>query len=151
MIQKQGIPYGASIFKQYKKNLHDYLDQCYFTPLSYKDQIQAKEQAKIFQSIRMKIKQFNLIIRLTDKGNNFYIGSAKEFEKKVQKFFSDTNAFMELSTNPFNEILKKVTQLLNRLREKKLIFKWQYDKMMPDRKTCELAHLYFNPKTHKVQ
>ncbi|CAF5140809.1 unnamed protein product, partial [Rotaria magnacalcarata] len=21
--------------------------------------------------------------------------------------------------------------------------------MMPDRTTCELAHLYFNPKTHK--
>lgn len=150
MIQNQRIPLGASVFKQYSKNLHDYLHHCYFTPLSYKDQIQAKEQAKIIASIRMKIKQFNLIIRLTDKGNNFYIGSAIEFEKKVQKFFSDTNAFMELSSNPFNEILNKVIQLLNRFRPTKLILKWQYDKMMPDRKTCELAHLYFNPKTHKV-
>ncbi|CAF4744289.1 unnamed protein product, partial [Rotaria sp. Silwood2] len=26
---------------------------------------------------------------------------------------------------------------------------WQYKKMMPDRTKCELAHLYFNPKTHK--
>lgn len=150
MIETQHIPFEASVFKQYSKHLHDYLHQCYFTPLSYKDQIPSKEQAKIVASIRMKIKQFNLIIRLTDKGNNFYIASAIEFEKKVQKFFSDTHAFVELSANPFNEILIKVTQVLNRLRQTKFIFQWQYDKMMPDKKTCELAHLYFNPKTHKV-
>ncbi|CAM4949356.1 unnamed protein product [Rotaria socialis] len=91
----------------------------------------------------------NLVIRVTDKGINFYIGSAIEFEKKAQKFFSDTNAFIELSSNPFNEILDKVMQLLNTLRGKDLIRKWQYEQMMPDRTKCELAHLYFNPKTHK--
>ncbi|CAF3306566.1 unnamed protein product, partial [Rotaria socialis] len=51
--------------------------------------------------------------------------------------------------NPFNEILDKVIQLLNTLRGKDLIRKWQYEQMMPDRTNCELAHLYFNPKTHK--
>ena len=50
----------------------------------------------------------------------------------------------------FNEILDKVIQLLNILRGKDLIRKWQYEEMMPDRTNCELAHLYFNPKTHKV-
>ncbi|CAF2093802.1 unnamed protein product, partial [Rotaria magnacalcarata] len=50
---------------------------------------------------------------------------------------------------PFNEILDKVIQLLNTLRGKDLIRKWQYEQMMPDRTTCEVAHLYFNPKTHK--
>ncbi|CAF4204798.1 unnamed protein product, partial [Adineta steineri] len=89
-----------------------------------------------------------LIIRVTDKGHNFYIGSSIEFEKKAQQFFSDTNAFDELSYNPFNEILDKVIQLLNKLRSKKLILKWQYEEMIPDRTKCELAHLYFNPKTH---
>ncbi|CAF4572567.1 unnamed protein product [Rotaria socialis] len=90
-----------------------------------------------------------LIIRVTDKGNNFYIDSVGEFEQKAGKFFSDTNAFIELSYNPFNEILNKVIQLLNTLRGKDLIRKWQYEQMMPDRTKCELAHLYFNPKTHK--
>ncbi|CAF1393904.1 unnamed protein product, partial [Rotaria magnacalcarata] len=55
----------------------------------------------------------------------------------------------KLSYNPFNEILDKVIQLLNTLRGKDLIRKWQYEQMMPDRTTCELAHLYFNTKTHK--
>ncbi|CAM4849714.1 unnamed protein product, partial [Rotaria magnacalcarata] len=90
-----------------------------------------------------------LVIRVTDKGNNFYIGSVGEFERKAEKIFSDTNAFIELSYNPFNEILNKVIQLLNTLRGKDLIRKWQYEQMMPDRTKCELAHLYFNPKTHK--
>ncbi|CAM4973834.1 unnamed protein product [Rotaria socialis] len=65
---------------------------------------------------------------VTDKGNNFYI---------------------ELSYNPFNEILDKVIQLFNTLCGKDFIRKWQYEQMMPDRTNCELAHLYFNPKTHK--
>ncbi|CAF4605968.1 unnamed protein product, partial [Rotaria socialis] len=143
------IPRNNPIFKQYSDHLLDYLNQSYFTPLSYKDQLISREQAQILGSIRRIIQNMNLIIRVTDKGNNFGIGSANDFEKKAQKFFSDTNAFIELSSNPFNEILDKVIQLLNTLRGKIFIRKWQYEQMMPDRTNCELAHLYFNPKTHK--
>jgi hypothetical protein len=57
---------------------------------------------------------------------------------------------MVLTDNPFDAILNKVIQLLNNLRSKKLILLWQYEKMMPDRTKSQLAHLYFNPKTHKV-
>ncbi|CAF1220517.1 unnamed protein product, partial [Rotaria magnacalcarata] len=59
-------------------------------------------------------------------GNNFYIGSAVEFQQTATKFFSDTNAFIELSYNPFNEIFDKVVQLLGALHQKGLIRKWQY-------------------------
>ncbi|CAF1948564.1 unnamed protein product, partial [Rotaria magnacalcarata] len=112
-------------------------------------QLISREQAQILGSIRRIIINMNIIIRVTDKGNNFYIGSANEFEKKAQIFFFDTNAFVELSSNPFNEIFDKVVQLLGALHQKGLIRKWQYEQMMPDRTKCELAHLYFNPKTHK--
>ena len=64
----------------------------------------------------------DLIIRVTDKGHNFYIGSANEIEKKREKFFQDTNAFEELSHNPFNEILDRVIELLNKLQSKKTYF-----------------------------
>jgi hypothetical protein len=138
------------IFKEYSDHLLDYLNRCYFTPLSYKDQLLALEQSQILQSIRQIIQNMNLIIRITDKGHNFYIGSASEFEKKVDKFFSETNAFIELSYNPYNEILDKVNQLLEKLQSKKLIFQWQFNQMKPDPEKTELPHLYFNPKTHKV-
>ncbi|CAM4979264.1 unnamed protein product [Rotaria socialis] len=143
------IPRNNVIFKQYSDHLVDYLNDSYFTPLVYKDQLISREQAEIVGAIRRIIENMNLIIRATDKGNNFYIGLANTFEQKAENFFSDTNAFTELSSNPFNEILDKVIQLLNTLRGKDLIRKWQYEQMMPDRTNCELAHLYFNPKTHK--
>ncbi|CAF3028976.1 unnamed protein product, partial [Rotaria sp. Silwood2] len=149
LINYQGIPLKASVFKQYSTNLFNYLRHCYLAPLSYKDHLEAQQQAHIARSIRTLIKEKNLIIRLTDKSHNFYIGSETEFNKKVQKFFADTNAFMELSENPFNDIANKVIQFLNRLRGKDFIRKWHYEQMMPDRTKTQLAHLYFNPKTHK--
>ena len=144
------IPRTLPIFKQNSHDLDEHLRHTYAMPLPYKDQLVTREQAQIITLIRQIINNMNLIIRVTDKGNNFYIGLADEFEMKVQKFFSDTNAFMELTYNPFNELLDNVIQLLDKLQSKKLIQQWQFKKMMPDREKTELPHLYFNPKTHKV-
>ncbi|CAF1255732.1 unnamed protein product [Adineta ricciae] len=129
LVEHHHIPRTIPIFKQYGNHLLDYLNRCYFTPLLHRDRVQALEQ--------------------TDKSNIFYIGSTTEFQKKAKNFFSDTNAFVTLSYNPFNEIFDKAIQLLNKLASKKLILQWPYKKMMPDPTKCELAHLYFNPKTHK--
>ncbi|CAF4696475.1 unnamed protein product, partial [Rotaria sp. Silwood2] len=142
------VPLTSLILTTYSNELLNYFNHSYFAPISYQDQLRAIEQATTAISIRRKLEKSNLILRITDKGHNFYVGSMIEFEKKVQKFFQDTNAFVELTQNPFNEILNKVIHLLNRLREKNFILAWQYKKMMPDRTKCELAHLYFNPKTH---
>jgi hypothetical protein len=150
LVKYHKVKRTISIFPQYSNQLLEYLNRGYFTPLSYKDHIQAFEQLKLVRSIRKKIKKHHLLIRLTDKGNNFYIGQTIEFEKKVQQFFFDTNAFMQLSNNPFHEILDRVIKLLKHLESKRLITNWQYNQMLPAPKECELAHLYFNPKTHKV-
>jgi hypothetical protein len=75
------MPRTILIFKQYSDHLLDYLNHSYFTPLSYKDQLQTLEQVQIVESIREIIKNMDLIIRLTDKGNHFYIGLASELEK----------------------------------------------------------------------
>ncbi|CAF1315870.1 unnamed protein product [Rotaria sp. Silwood1] len=147
--QYHHIPPKSSILKEYSNEVFDHFNRSYFTPLSSKEQIEAFEQAQMTASIREKLKKNNLILRLTDKGNNFYVGSAGEFEQKGEKFFQETNAFIEISINPLNQIQDQVIQLLNRLRSKRLILEWQYKKMMPDRNNSELAHLYFNPKTHK--
>ncbi len=151
LVERHHIQRRQPIFQEYSNQLLHHLHHCYFAPLPYKDHIQAQEQAQIVASIRKKIQQHNLIIRLTDKSNNLYIGLAIDFEKKAQKHFTDTNAYIELTDNPFHKTLEKVIQLLNHLRSKKLILKWQYEEMMPDRTKTELSHLYFNPKTHKVE
>ena len=144
------IPSENIIFLNYSNQLRNYLQGSYLRPRSYQDHIQAKQQADIFRSIPKKIRQQHPIICFTDKSNHFYIGSHQEFQTKVQKYFSETNAYIEILQNPYDEVLNKVIQLLNQLRSKKLILQWQYNQMMPDPKKVELAHLYFNPKTHKV-
>lgn len=145
------VSLSSPYFKQYALELRNYFNCCYFsTPISYKDQVEALQQINHHSSIRQKLKQKDLIIRVTDKGHNFYIGSRVEFEKKGEQFFQETNAFKELTSNPFHEIKSRVIDLLNRLRTNGSISKTQYEAMAPDSKKCELAHLYFNPKTHKV-
>jgi hypothetical protein len=150
LTRKERIPLTAPILKQYSNQLHDDLEESYFTPIPYKDYVEANKQAKLAVSIQKKMKQFKLVIRVTDKSKNFYIGSAIEFEKKAQKYFNDTNAFKRLTTNPFKDILYQVTQTLNYLRRENCFSQKQYEEMMPDRTKNELAYLYFNTKTHKV-
>lgn len=150
LLHKQRIPLTASIYKRYSDALLHCLKRCYSTPVSYREHMQAEKQAAIAASIRKKIRRHNLILRVTDKGNNFYLGSAKDFETKVQHFFAETKAFTELDKNPFHTIHTKITQLLNRLSRENAIERKQLEKLTPNLSTAELAHLYFNPKTHKV-
>ncbi|CAF1518408.1 unnamed protein product, partial [Adineta steineri] len=65
LIQLYHIPRTHSIFQEYSHQLLDYFHHSCYTPLSYKDRIQAQEQAQIVASIRKKIKQQNLVIRRT--------------------------------------------------------------------------------------
>jgi hypothetical protein len=144
------IPRTNRIFKDYSTRLLDQLTHSYHAPISHKDQTLASEQAHLAQSIRKKITKHQLILRVVDKGNHFYIGSTVNFERKVQNYFTDTNAFVQLSNNPFNEILNGITGVLQTLASKKWILQWQLRTMLPDPVTSELSHLYFNPKIHKV-
>ena len=144
------IPRNNPLFKQFSERLLTYLKQSYSTPQPYKDQLQAQHQARIFSSILKLVQSKQLILRQTDKGNNFYLGAATDYEEKVQKFFTETDAFQELSSNPFKENLQEVCDLLDRLLKDKEINGKQFTEMKPDQDKTELAHLYFNPKTHKV-
>jgi hypothetical protein len=137
--------------KKYSDQLLNYLNHHYFSPLSYKDQIEAEKYAQIASSIRKIIQKNKLIIRETDKSNNFYVGSAAVFEEKAQNFFKDTKAFKELSKNPLKENLDKVWHFLHKLANDGLILQKHCKKMLPNREKVELSHLYFNPKTHKVK
>ncbi|CAF2065837.1 unnamed protein product [Rotaria magnacalcarata] len=104
---------------------------------------------RINQSAIRPRHQQDIAIQNDYKSYNFYVGTEKEFDRKAQNFFQDTNAFIELKENLFNKIQDNFIHLLNQIRAKKFILQWQCNKMMPNRIKCQLPHLYFNPKTHK--
>lgn len=144
------IPRTTRIFNQFGSSLQQQLENVYTAPIHHKDRLLAHQQASLAQSIRKKIKEKQLVLRVVDKGSTFYIGSAEKLDEKAQKYFADTDAFEKVSQNPFNSLMNRVRQKLEAMAKEKLIWQWQKNKMLPDPKSSELAHLYFNPKVHKV-
>lgn len=138
------------ITRNLSAQLQTELRHCYATSLSSRDVLRTRQEFRIMKSIRRKLKRGKLVLRMTDKSNIFYIGRAIDFEKKAQDYRERTLAYQELPSNPLEEILYKVTRLLNDLRAKNNIQANQHDQMMPKRAQVRLGYMYFNPKVHKV-
>ncbi|CAF1430004.1 unnamed protein product [Adineta steineri] len=120
------------------------------TSLSLSDRIRVQRESKIVESISDKLKKYKLILRETDKSGVFCILRAIDHEQKVKEYREKTKAYKQLTSNPFEATLNKVIRLLNDLHSKQnKIIAWQYNEMLPNAKTCKLAYMYFNPKTHK--
>ena len=152
LLKKHRMLRSLPIFKQYTKNLHDCLTVRYMAPLSFIDQIRARQEFHIAKSIRRKLKKRKLILRQTDKSNVLHIGQASDYEQKVIEYRTKTHAYIELSSNPFDDVFYKVIRLLNKLTstKPKLINEYQKSKIIPVRDKTELAYQYFIPKSHKV-
>ena len=146
--------YSIQSNRQIMKNLADQIkvqfDRSYRTSLSTRDVFRTQNDFRIMRAIRRKLKRNKLILRMTDKSNILYIARSIDFDQKARAYREKTQAYQELTSNPLEEILYKVTRLLNDLRAKGLIQANQHEKMMPKRERVRLAHMYFNPKVHKV-
>jgi hypothetical protein len=112
------LPSTLPLFKQFSQRLHACLTLRYMTPLPYMDQIRAKQEREIVKSVRRKLKKAKLILHESDKDGNLYVGQITAFEQKVIEYRMKTGAYEELSYNPLEEILIKVTRLLNDLHMK---------------------------------
>ena len=150
LLRKYNIKSEYQVMKDLSVQLKTQIHGQYAASLSSRDVLRAREDLRIMKSIRRKLRKRKLILRITDKSNIFYIGRAIDFEKKVQAYREKTNAYQELTSNPLEAILLKVTRLLNDLRAKNCIQANQYDDMMPKRAKVRLGYMYFNPKVHKV-
>jgi hypothetical protein len=141
----------SGLFKQFSQRVRAWLTLRYMTPLSFIDQVRAQREFNIVKSILRKLKKAKHVLRESDKGGNLYEGHASDFEQKAAKYREDTGAYKELPANPIEDILMKVTRLLNDLHKKtEELTSKQYNKMTVKRENVALAHMYYNPKTHKV-
>ena len=94
----------------------------------------------------------DIIVRRIDKSEGFYFGSTAAMNQKTEEYMKTTEAYQEVvdGHSPLIEILHATEILLDYLVEKKAITKARRDKLLPDKNIMELAHLYTNPKVHKV-
>ena len=144
------IPRTASIFQAYAKRLREYFTQRYATSISFVDLLRTRQEYKTIKSIQQKLHQYQLVLRRSDKSGVTHIGHAADYERKAIDYRTRTGAYMELPSNPYNDILQKVTRTLHNLGITGKITQTQKQNMMPVRKDTELAYMYFIPKSHKV-
>ena len=111
------------------------------------------ETKSTLTDLYMALRAANAIFRRTDKSKVFYIGTTEEFEEKARNYMMKTCAYEEVANgvNPYREMANATLSLLHRLKEKQAINNDQYKRVVPDQKKCELPHLYFIPKAHKVR
>ncbi|CAM4833099.1 unnamed protein product, partial [Rotaria magnacalcarata] len=80
--------------------------------------------------IRPKLKKSQLLLRETNKGGNLYVAHINEFEEKAVEYRIKTGAYEELSSSLIEDILSKVTRLLNDLYVKTNQFSFQQYKKL---------------------
>ena len=150
LVRVHHIPSSANIIRQLSEQLNGYVHRQYSNPISYLQVNRTWQELKLVQAIRSRLKRSQQILRVTDKGGIFHIGTAEDYERKAEAYRMKTRAYEELDSNPLATVFDKVVQLLNDLRSRKQIMAYQLDKMMPKRDKVTLAYLYFVPKPHKV-
>lgn len=141
--------------EEFSTDLKNLLETLSTKKLSRKLRTRAKREHKLVVGVRRYLHQCRqVILRRTDKSKVFHLGDANDYQTKVLKYMQETEAYQEISSkpSPLSTNLQRVTSLLDRLynTEKPLITKKQYEYMYPKENQCELAHLYFLPKPHKV-
>ncbi|CAF3514137.1 unnamed protein product [Rotaria socialis] len=89
---------GSNIFKQFSERLQACLMLHYMIPVPFIEHVRAQRE--------------------TDKGGNLYVSHVNEFEEKAVEYRMTTGVYEELSSSSIEEILGKVTRLLNDLHAK---------------------------------
>ncbi|CAF1094908.1 unnamed protein product [Didymodactylos carnosus] len=85
--------------------------------LSFVNQMRAeRDRAK---SIRRKLRKAKLILRVCDKGGGLHLSTKSDHERKAAEYRPETQAYVELSDNPLEELITNVTKTLKELKDKK--------------------------------
>jgi hypothetical protein len=139
--------------KDFFASIQSLVHRAYTSPVPPTLLRRAHYEHRMIRSIQRRLKTSNEIIRQTDKSKVFHLGSADDYHRKALAYMTRTNAYEELpvDVNPCLDHLRTVMALIDPLLQGKRIdlSKWK-NKMRPDVKSIELAHLYFIPKPHKV-
>ncbi|CAF4481894.1 unnamed protein product, partial [Didymodactylos carnosus] len=103
----------------------------------------------IINTLKKKIFDTKTIIRKTDKSKVLHLGTSKQYQLKSEQFMDKTQAYKIIDHNPLYDIISQITHCLRTWLTNKYITSKQYEKLLPVRRKCQLAHLYYQPKAHK--
>jgi hypothetical protein len=100
LVRVHHIPSSAGIIRQLSEQLKSYLHRQYTNPISYLHVYRTRKELKLVQSIRLRLKRAQQILRVTDRGGIFHIGDVQDYERKAEAYRMKTQAYQELDSNP---------------------------------------------------
>ena len=104
------LPSSAGVVQQLSERLKTYLYGQYTSSSSYLHMYRTRQELKLIQSIRSRLKQAQQTLCLTDKGRISHIGEAQDYERKAEAYRLRTQAYQELDTNPLWTMFDKVVR-----------------------------------------
>ncbi|CAF1455023.1 unnamed protein product [Adineta steineri] len=147
---------SANINKQIK----DLYVNMFSTSLTSTIRQRAKYEKELVQSIRIYLKENNLILRrTTDQRNNFYLGNRKDFEDKANQYTMDTYDFeycqdvdetnLRQTYKYLNEIVRSINSDIKKMFDSKKGKDNDPMKLHIDFDQIQLSYLYFLPDVSK--
>ncbi|CAF4210878.1 unnamed protein product, partial [Adineta steineri] len=147
---------SANINKQIK----DLYVNMFSTSLTSTIRQRAKYEKELVQSIRIYLKENNLILRrTTDQRNNFYLGNRKDFEDKANQYIMDTYDFeycqdvdetnLRQTYKYLNEIVRSINSDIKKMFDSKKGKDNDPMKLHIDFDQIQLSYLYFLPDVSK--
>ncbi|CAF1520348.1 unnamed protein product, partial [Adineta steineri] len=120
----------------------------------------AKYEKELVQSIRIYLKENNLILRrTTDQKNNFYLGNRKDFEDKANEYIMKTDDFeycqdvneinLRQTYRYLNDIVGSINSNIETMFNKKNNKENEFKKLYVHFDQIQLPYLYFLPDVSK--
>ncbi|CAF1526409.1 unnamed protein product [Adineta steineri] len=142
------------------KQIKDLYVNIFSTSLTSTNHQRAKYENELVQSIRIYLKENDLILRrTTDQRNNFYLGNRKDFEDKANEYIMKTDDFEycqdvnEANLRPtykyLNDIVGSINSNIERMFNKKNDKDNEFKKLQIDFDQIQLSYLYFLPDVSK--
>jgi hypothetical protein len=139
--------------REFFQSLEQLVRRMYTTPISPRLLARANREHRLVHSIRRYLASSHVILRRTDKSKVFHLGHVDDHRQKACQYMQKTNAYRLLTDeqDPCMDQYDAVLALIHPLLSKRAIDLtiWKRN-MRPNANNIKLAHLYFNPKPHKV-
>jgi hypothetical protein len=111
----------------------------------------SKNYHRLIKRLNYKFRITNTIIRKTDKAKVFHLGKKQDYEIKSNEYMAKTKAYQCLDKNdPLPDLVNRTNKYLLDMRLAHWINQKQYEQLTIKLEESELSHLYYLPKSHKI-
>ena len=109
----------------------------------------SKRQARALKSIKREVNNEHIVILPADKGSASVVLDRTDYNAKMEAALADPKTYSKLDKSPLLGIRKKLVSILAPFRQRHLISKGLYRKLIPSAERCSDPYAHATVKLHK--